>query len=172
MRKLQFTIAAFILFFAITASAQVSVNVNIGSRPDWCSNYNDDVEYVYLPEIECYYDVHSSVYIYYGPRGWIRSSYLPEYCHNYDVYRGPRIVIDYRGNAPYAHFDSHRSRYYRSHYRNYRNEYYGPRDHHRTVVYNNYGHDNHHNNHGYRRDSHHDSGHRNGHGRGRGHGRR
>jgi hypothetical protein len=128
MRKLQFTIAAFILLFTLQSNAQVSVSLNIGSRPTWCNHYEEDeADYYYLPEIEAYYDVRSSVYIYIGPRGWIRSVYLPEYCHNYDVNHGYRVAIDYRGRSPYTYFNNHRERYYRKNYRNYREEYYHPR---------------------------------------------
>lgn len=155
MKNLKFILAAFIVFLSLESSAQVSINVNIGSRPDWCSNYDDNVEYVYLPEIECYYDVRSSVYIYFGRNGWIRSRYLPEYCHNYDFNSGYVVVLDYHGNSPYAHFDNHRTRYYRNCHRNYRNEYYGhsynrPNNH--VVVQNNHyykqnKHNRNHNNH-------------------------
>ncbi|WP_395077044.1 hypothetical protein [Flavobacterium sp.] len=141
MRNLKFILAVFIVFLSLETSAQVSINLNIGGRPDWCNNYDDDVEYVYLPEIECYYDMHSSVYIYYGPRGWMRSRNLPEYCHNYDMNRGYRVVLDYRGRSPYANFENHRSRYYRDCHRNYREEYYGNNNYNRrsnavAVVYN------------------------------------
>lgn len=139
MKNLKFILAAFIVFLSLEASAQVAINVNIGSRPNWCSNYNDDVEYVYLPEIECYYDIRSSVYIYMGGNGWIRSRYLPEYCHDYDFNRGYVVVLDYHGNSPYAYYNNHRTRYYRNCHRNYRNEYYGynrPNNH--VIVQNNH----------------------------------
>ena len=125
MRNLKTILIAFIVFFSLETSAQVSFNLNIGVRPNWCNNYNDDVQYVYMPEIECYYDMHSSVYVYYGPRGWMRSRNLPEYCHNYDMNRGYRVILDYRGQSPYTYFDNHRTRYYRDNCRNYREEYYG-----------------------------------------------
>jgi hypothetical protein len=139
MKNLKLIFAALIVFFSLQTSAQVSISLNIGSRPDWCSHYDDDVEYVYLPEIECYYDVHSSVYIYLGNNGWVRSRYLPEYCHNYDLDRGYKVVLNYRGRSPYVYFDNHRSRYFRDCHRNYRAEYYGPsyrRSNNIAVVYN------------------------------------
>jgi hypothetical protein len=134
--KIQFCVTALLLFFALTSNAQVSINVNIGSRPDWCRNYNAEVEYFYYPEIEAYYNINAGIFIYYGPRGWIRSSYLPEYCNNYDFQRGYKVVLDYRGNAPYTHFTYHKKKYYRNNCRNYREEYYHPRqcDNNRYVV--------------------------------------
>ena len=140
MRNFKIILTAFIVSISLESSAQVSINLNIGGRPDWCNNYEQDVQYVYMPEIECYFDMYSSVYVYYGPRGWIRSRNLPEYCHNYDMNRGYRVVLDYRGRSPYAYFDNHRSRYYRDNYRNYREEYYGHnynrRNNNVAIVYN------------------------------------
>jgi hypothetical protein len=127
MKKLQLILGAFVILFTMQSSAQVSVSLNIGTRPTWCGNYYDDrVQYVYLPELECYYDNFAEVYVYYGPSGWCRSSYLPDYCHGYDIHRAPRVVIDYRGASPWTHFDYHRNHYWRNNYRNYRQAYYGP----------------------------------------------
>ncbi len=125
MKNLKFTLAAFILLFTLQTNAQFSINLSLGSRVPY-RNHNHDrnnVAYYYLPEIEAYYDINSDVFIYNGPRGWIRSSYLPDYCRNYDVNRGSKIAINYRGNSPYANFDSDRERYYRNDTRNYREEY-------------------------------------------------
>ncbi|MEO8515492.1 MAG: hypothetical protein ABI426_02045 [Flavobacterium sp.] len=175
MKNLKFIIGAFILFFTLQSNAQVSVNVNIGSRPEWCGHYDDDVDYFYLPEIEAYYDVHSSVFIYMGPGGWIRTAYLPEYCRDYDLNHGYKVVLDYRGSAPYAYFNRHRQMYYHDYYRNYRQEYYHPRQPRRTQYvamasprdyHNNGNHNNHNNGQG----GGHGNG--NGHGGGHGHGRR
>lgn len=127
MKKLQFIFGVFLALFALESSAQVSVSLNIGSRPTWCDHYDNRVQYVYLPEIECYYDTYDAVYVYYGPSGWCRSRYLPEYCSGYDINRGHRVVIDYRGGSPWTRFDYHRKHYWRDNYRNYRQEYYGPR---------------------------------------------
>jgi hypothetical protein len=134
MRKLQITIAAFILLFSIQSNAQVSVSLNIGSRPVLHNNYHDETSYYYYPEIEAYFDMNASVYIYYGPRGWIRSPYLPEHCQNYDINNGYRVAIDYKGNSPFAHFKNHKRKYYRDCHRNYRTEYYRPNYENRREV--------------------------------------
>lgn len=127
MKKLQFIFGAFLVLFTLQSQAQVSVSLNIGTRPTWCGNYYEErVQYVYLPELECYYDNFAQVYIYLGPRGWCRSEYLPDYCRGYDIHRAPRVVVDYRGNCPWTSFDYHRTHYWRNDYRNYYREYYGP----------------------------------------------
>src|SRR6478672_8018917 len=101
MKNIKLILGAFVMFFALQSSAQVSVSLNIGGRPDWCNHYEDDVQYVYLPELECYYDNYASVYLYMGPGGWIRSRSLPDYCHGYDINRARYVVIDYRGHSPW-----------------------------------------------------------------------
>jgi hypothetical protein len=183
-KNFKFIIGAFLVLFAYQAQAQISVSLNIGSRPNWGNHYHqEEVQYVYLPELECYYDNYEEVYIYFGSNGWCRSSYLPDYCRGYNIHRAPRVVIDYRGNCPWTSFDYHRNHYWRDNYRNYRQEYYGPNYNRRgnfvAVMerrdYRNYDNDryerrdNNDNAYGhYKRDN--DDDHREG--RGRGHGRR
>jgi hypothetical protein len=128
MNKLQITLAASILMFTLQASAQFSVSVNLGSRPQYHNRYENQVSYYYLPEIEAYYDVNSEVYIYNGPRGWVRTSYLPDYCRNYDVNNGYKVAVNYNGRSPYVNFNYDRQRYSRDNDRNYRAEYYNPRN--------------------------------------------
>jgi hypothetical protein len=128
MNKLQITLAASILMFTLQASAQFSVSVNLGSRPQYYDRYENQVSYYYLPEIEAYYDVNSAVFIYNGPRGWVRTTYLPEYCRNYDVNRGYKVAVNYTGRNPYVNFNYDRQKYYRNNDRNYREEYYQPRN--------------------------------------------
>ncbi|RVU90552.1 hypothetical protein EH230_06350 [Flavobacterium columnare] len=127
MKKLSLIIGIFLVILSFQSSAQVSVNVNIGAPPNWCTNYSENrVQYVYLPELECYYDNFDQVYVYWGPRGWSRSNYLPDYGRGYDIHRAPRVIIDYRGNCPWTHFNYHKKQYWRNNYRNYHSEYYGP----------------------------------------------
>ncbi|MCL9808413.1 hypothetical protein [Flavobacterium luminosum] len=182
MKKLQFIFGAFLVLFSLESNAQVSISLNIGSRPTWHDHYHEErVQYVYLPEIECYYDTYDAVYVYYGPNGWIRSRYLPEYCHGYDINRGHRVVINYRGNSPWVNFDYHRRHYWRDNYRNYRHEYYGPNYNRRTnyvvVKERRYDNDDHYyyrnNDRGYyKKQNDRNENHGRGNGHGHGHGRR
>jgi hypothetical protein len=122
--------------YSTLASAQFSVSVNVGNT-NRCDAPRNEIAYYYLPEIEAYYDTYDSVYIFYTPRGWMRSRFLPDYCRDYDVVNGYRVALDYRGNAPFDYFDNHRARYYVE--RNYRTAHYGRRDCRRdnvVVVYN------------------------------------
>jgi len=100
------------LLFAYTGQAQISVNVNLGAPPQWGPAGYNDVQYYYLPDVEAYYDVPSSKFIYYSGGTWVRRASHPSRYRTYDLYNGYKVVItDYRGNSPYAHFKEHKVKY-------------------------------------------------------------
>lgn len=112
MKALKFIVIGLILFLAIFVHAQLSVNVNIGSPPPWGPVGYSQVRYYYLPDVEAYYDVQSSMYIYYGGGTWIHRVSLPARYKNYDLYAGYKVVMtDYHGNSPYTHFKEHKMKY-------------------------------------------------------------
>jgi hypothetical protein len=123
MKTIKLLIITGIFLTASSAKAQVSVNVNIGTPtvnvnvgtpPVWGPVGNDNVEYYYLPDIEVYYDIRASQYIYFGNGHWIRVGKLPKHCRNYDLYHGYKVVLtDYHGHSPYTHFHSHKKKYYK-----------------------------------------------------------
>ncbi|MCC9070512.1 hypothetical protein LNQ49_02720 [Flavobacterium sp. F-65] len=102
-----------IVFITVSAlHAQVSVNVNIGSPPSWGPVGYTDVRYYYLPDLEMYYDINASSYIYFNSGKWIRTRNLPRNYRNYDLYNGYKVVLtDYRGNTPYNNFNNHKLKY-------------------------------------------------------------
>lgn len=109
-----------LLLLAITftlcnsAQAQVSINVNLGSPPAWGPSGYSDVRYYYLPDVEAYYDVQSSMFIYYSGNRWVRRTYLPTRYRNYNLHNGYKVVMrDYHGNSPYYYYKEHKSRYAR-----------------------------------------------------------
>jgi hypothetical protein len=114
MKTLKLFIAGFAVVMASSLQAQVSVNVSIGSRPDWGPVGYTEANYYYLPDVEAYYDVRASNFIYVSNGTWIRARYLPNRYRNYDLYSGHKVVLtDYRGSRPYTHFNTHRVKYYR-----------------------------------------------------------
>jgi hypothetical protein len=112
MKTLKIVTITCMLFLAGAVSAQVSVSVNIGSPPMWGPVGYTEVRYYYLPAVEAYYDIQSSVFIYYSGNTWVRRTYLPTRYRNYDLYSGYKVVLtDYHGNAPYGHFKEHKHNY-------------------------------------------------------------
>lgn len=110
MKNLKRILLIAILFASVGATqAQVSVNVNIGSRPVWCPEEEySTVDFYYLPEVQSYYDVRSSQFVYLSQGRWIRNKNLPSRYRSYDLRKSKRVSLKgYKGNAPYAHFHNH-----------------------------------------------------------------
>ncbi len=104
---------AFIIFSATAfnnTSAQVRVNVNIGSQPDWGPVGYDHVDYYYLPDIETYYYVPNKKFVHLNPAGkWVYSNGLPHAYSGYNLYNGYKVVIN-QPNA-YKYYKSHKIKY-------------------------------------------------------------
>ncbi|TDP02895.1 hypothetical protein [Flavobacterium sp. 245] len=117
MKTLKIAIAGLFLLVANATQAQVSINVNIGTPPAWGPAGYSEMEYYYLPDIEAYYDVRASQFIYFGGGRWVRTTYLPRQYRNYDLYGGYKVVLtDYHGRTPYTYFDRHRVKYYKGYH--------------------------------------------------------
>jgi len=153
------------------ATAQVHVNVNIGVQPVWGPVGYDQADYYYMPDIDAYYNVPQRQFIYLEGGSWIFAANLPYRYHNYDLYRGYKVVMN--EPRPWLHNEVYRQRYYQ--YRGNRNQpmirdsrderYWEIREHPQHGNWHqNEGHDNYDN--GY----HHGNG--NGHDNGHGHGNR
>lgn len=107
-----FIIATFLILFSST-QGQVAVNVNIGRPPVWGPTITPEVEYYYLPDVESYYDIRASRFIYLNNGVWIRSKSLPVRYRSYDLYKGRTVIInDYHGPKPYTYFKRHKVKYY------------------------------------------------------------
>lgn len=112
MKALQIIIVGIAIFLASAAQAQVSLNVHLGSPPAWGPTGYNDAQYYYLPDVESYYDVNSSMFIYNNNGRWVHRRSLPYRYRNYDLYNGYKVVMsDYRGNTPYTNYSQHRMQY-------------------------------------------------------------
>ena len=112
MKAIKFIILGIGLIFASEAHSQISVNLNIGTPPQWGPSGYSNARYYYLPDVEAYYDVQKSNFIYISGNSWVRRSQLPKHYRNYDLYNGYKVVMtDYRGNAPYTYYKQHKVKY-------------------------------------------------------------
>lgn len=108
------TLGIVMLFATNSMHAQISVNLHLGTAPSWGPAGYASVDYYYLPDIEAYYDIRESQFIYLNRGTWIRSRNLPRQYSNYDLNSGYKVVLnDYHGSRPYASFRNHRETYYR-----------------------------------------------------------
>ena len=112
MKTLKLIFIGMMLFLASAVKAQVSVSVNIGTPPPWGPVGYTEVRYYYLPDVEAYYDVQTSMFIYFGGGHWVHNAYLPTRYRSYDLYSGYKVVmVDYRGDAPYSNFKEYKVKY-------------------------------------------------------------
>jgi hypothetical protein len=117
MKTFKFLILGMVLLLAGTLQAQVSVSINLGSPPQWGPAGYSDVRYYYLPDVESYYDVQKSRFIYFNGITWVRRAYLPTRYRSYDLYNGYKVVMnDYHGNTPYTNFRDHKAKYTRGYH--------------------------------------------------------
>lgn len=91
------------------AKAQVSVNINIGSQPDWGPRGYNHVDYYYLPEVESYYYVPTRKFIYLSGGNWRHSSNLPSRYRGYNLHKGRKVVIN--SHRPYLQHNNYKKRY-------------------------------------------------------------
>jgi len=111
MKILKLINIGMIFFLANAMHAQVSVNVNL-NPPLWGPVGYSEARYYYLPDVEAYYDVQSSMFIYNRNGKWIRRHHLPSQYNNYDLYSGYKVVMsNYHGNTPHVYFKAHRMQY-------------------------------------------------------------
>ena len=113
MKALKLIIIGTILFFAaFSVQAQISVHLNLGTAPDWGPSGYSDVRYYYLPDVEAYYDISSSMFIYNNGVTWVHRSSLPSRYRNYDLYNGYKVPMsNYRGERPYTSFRQNKVQY-------------------------------------------------------------
>jgi hypothetical protein len=112
MKTLRLVVFGIVLCFAGAAQAQVSVRLNFGSQPMWGPVGYTDVHYYYLPDVEAYYDIDASMFIYSSRGRWIHRHSLPYRYRNYDLYGGYKVPMNgYRGSTPYSNYNNYRTQY-------------------------------------------------------------
>ncbi len=119
MKTLKLIAFGIALFLASATQAQISFSVHLGTPPQWGPEGYSGARYYYLPDVEAYYDVQTSRFIYLDGRTWVHRTYLPARYRDYDLYNGYKVVMtDYHGNTPYQYHKQYRVKYargYRGH---------------------------------------------------------
>lgn len=110
MKKVIITAAIFLSCIAYkSASAQISLSINIGSQPEWGPTGYDHADYYYMPDIDSYYDVPAHQYVYLENNSWVRRASLPARYSNYNVYNGYKVVVNEPN--PWMHATTYRTKY-------------------------------------------------------------
>ena len=114
MKSIKLMITGMMFFLAITTQGQIKVNLDLGRPPNWGPVGYSKAQYYYLPDVQSYYDVPSSRFIYLRNGSWFRSAALPPQYRGYDLYNGYKVVLtDYKGKTPYTYFKNHKVKYYK-----------------------------------------------------------
>jgi len=112
MKPLKLSFVALLVIFTSSVKAQNLVSANSSTSPLWGPVGYSEARYYYLPDVQSYYDVQSSMFIYYGNGRWHRKTSLPSRYRNYDLYDGYKVVLtDYHGENPYENFREHKKKY-------------------------------------------------------------
>ena len=91
------------------STAQISVNINLGSQPAWGPAGYDYVEYYYLPDIGAYYYVPTRQFIYLNNGNWVYANSLPSRYRSYNLYSGYKVVIN--EPKPYLRHSTYQVKY-------------------------------------------------------------
>jgi hypothetical protein len=111
MKKLLYTIAFLgAVALVLPSHAQVSIQINIGSQPQWGPSGYDYARYYYMPEYDMYYDVQRGYYVYWDYNRWVQASVLPVRYANVDLYRTYKVVLN--GANPWLQHKNNRNKYY------------------------------------------------------------
>ena len=112
MKKMFLVLA--VCLFTVTAqqaTAQLRININIGSQPAWGPAGYDYVEYYYLPGPDIYYYVPSSQFVYLNNGRWIFANSLPARYRSYNLYNTYKVVVN--EPRPYLRHSVYQSRFAR-----------------------------------------------------------
>ncbi len=111
MKKILFALFLLAGVFSLSATAQVRVSINIGHQPAWGPVGYDHADYYYLPDVDCYYDIEGSKFVYYDGGRWIYASTLPPRYGHVDLFHSYKVVVN--EPRPYLHADVYRQKYAR-----------------------------------------------------------
>lgn len=124
MKAIKLILIGMALAFTGTLSAQLNIHVTTGSPPMWGPVGYSNVQYYYLPDVQAYYDIPSSRFIYYEGGSWVHRTYLPTRYRNYDLYNGYKVVLtDYHGKTPYVLYKTHKVKYAKGYHGKYQKTY-------------------------------------------------
>lgn len=96
----------------------VHIAPNLDKQPAWGPAGFECAAFYYMPELNIYYDVNSSLFYYQSGSSWIAAQYLPPSYRSCDLYRTYKVVLNY--SSPWQHNAHHRSQF--RHYRDDRSQ--------------------------------------------------
>ncbi len=112
MKNLKLLVSQMLLFIGKTSHAQGITETSDGMPPQWGPVGYENERFYYLPDIDVYYEIPTSEFIYYSGGAWIRRSCLPWRLRRYDLFSAFKVLMpDYYGKAPFIYLTEHKLRY-------------------------------------------------------------
>ena len=87
-------LASSFIYKAADAQVRFSLNINVGSQPEWGPSGYEHVDYYYLPDLDMYYNVPNRTYTYLQGNHWVTVNSVPSQYRNYDFYKGYKVVVN------------------------------------------------------------------------------
>ncbi|WP_069658818.1 hypothetical protein [Arcticibacter eurypsychrophilus] len=110
MKKLLFaSLLGLLSFGSLQSEAQINVNINLASQPEWGPTGYNHVDYYYLPDMDMYYYVPSKQYIYQENNNWVWRNSLPARYRGHDMYNSYKVVMNTK--KPYLNHGNHLGKY-------------------------------------------------------------
>lgn len=110
MKKLLFaSLLGLLSFGSLQSQAQINVNINLSSQPEWGPTGYNHVDYYYLPDMDVYYYVPSKQYIYQENNNWVWRNSLPAKYRGHDMYNSYKVVMNTK--TPYLNHGNHVKQY-------------------------------------------------------------
>src|ERR1051326_3616375 len=88
---------------------RAGVDANINDQPMCGPTGYDRPDYYYIPEINSYYSISASQYIYWEGSEWLQAASLPPSYSTYDPYNSYKVVLN--EPRPFWNNETHRARY-------------------------------------------------------------
>ncbi|EOR96144.1 hypothetical protein ADIARSV_0657 [Arcticibacter svalbardensis MN12-7] len=96
-------------FGSLKSEAQINLNINLSSQPEWGPTGYNHVDYYYLPDMDVYYYVPSRQYIYQENNDWVWRNSLPARYRGHDMYNSYKVVMNTK--RPYLNHGNHINKY-------------------------------------------------------------
>jgi hypothetical protein len=113
MKKLYCIITGFLLFNTFNLKAQIELDSVVLKKGTLDEELSDMVvRYYFYPNLDTYFDIKTSQYIFKQNGEWLKSNYLATNFRGYSLYNNFRVEIsDYKGDKPYEFLKEHREKY-------------------------------------------------------------
>ena len=118
-----FAVALLFTLYSCVTPYMVGQNqgMTYGTPPPWAPN-NDNfgqVNYYYLPDIECYYDLRNREFVYIEDGSWRFSASLPSIFASFDLNNCFVVKLNTEVYEPWLHFEYYVAHYPRYYYKSY-----------------------------------------------------